>query len=62
MLSPTSWRSVAVLLATTMSLLVTSAIAGRWGSVPLLRTAMRTVVIGLSALLLSLAVGSLFDL
>jgi VIT1/CCC1 family predicted Fe2+/Mn2+ transporter len=62
MLSPTSWRSVAVLLATAMSLTVTSAIAGRWGRVPLLRTAVRTVTIGLSALLLSLAVGSLFDL
>jgi VIT1/CCC1 family predicted Fe2+/Mn2+ transporter len=62
MFSPASWRSVAVFVATAVSLAVTSAIAGRWGSVPFWRTVARTVVIGISALLLSLAVGSFFDL
>ncbi len=60
--TPDEWRTIAVLVTAAVSLCVTSAIAGRWGHVPMARTAVRSVAVGLSALLLSLAVGSLFDL
>lgn len=60
--SAPEWRTQAVLVAAGASLLATSIVAGRWGKVPIWRTALRTVVIGLIALLLSLAIGSMFEL
>lgn len=62
LISPPEWRSLAVLLAAAGSLMVTSLIAGRWGSVPIWRTASRTATIGAIALLLSYLTGALFDL
>lgn len=60
-LSPRGLRPGAVLVTAAGSLLATSFIAGRWGRVPLGRTALRTVIVGVIALLLSLATGALFD-
>ena len=62
LLAPSDWRSLAVLFAAAGALAVTSAIVGRLGRLPVWRTMLRTVVIGVAAMLLSLLVGTLFDL
>ena len=59
--APSDFRSLAVLATAAVSLLVTSLIADRWGQVPFRRTAVRTVAVGMIALLLSLATGALLD-
>jgi vacuolar iron transporter family protein len=62
LLSPSRLRPVAVLLGAGGALAATSGIAGRWGLVPAWRTALRTVTIGMAAMLLLLLIGRLFDL
>ena len=62
LLAPSDWRSIAVLFAAAGALAVTSAVVGRLGRLPVWRTMLRTVVIGVAAMLLSLLVGTLFDL
>ena len=51
-----------MLFAAAGALAVTSAVVGRLGRLPVWRTMLRTVVIGVAAMLLSLLVGTLFDL
>jgi len=62
LLSPSRLRSVAILLAAGGALAATSSIAVRWGRVPAWRTALRTMTIGMTAMLVSLLIGRLFDL
>ncbi|MBS1849167.1 MAG: VIT1/CCC1 transporter family protein [Actinobacteria bacterium] len=57
--APAPWRVRSTMVAVVCSLSVTSFIAGRWGQVPYGRTLARTVGIGLVAMLVTYAVGSL---
>ena len=59
---PSRARSVAILLAASGALAATSRIAVRWGRVPAWRTALRTITIGMAAMVVSLLIGRLFDL
>jgi len=56
------WRSIAVFVVAAAALTITSVIAARWGKVPVWRTVLRTVSIGMTAMVVSLLVGHLFEL
>lgn len=62
LLSPNHLRPVVVLGTAAVSLVATSFIASRWGQVPVARSVVRTVSVGVIALLVSLATGALLDL
>ena len=61
-LTPSEWRIASSLLAVSVSLAGTSIVLARWGQVPVARTILRTVVVGLIAMLATLLIGSWFDL
>ncbi len=61
LIAPDSWRVAVTFVAVVASLVVTSLVAARAGGTHVVRTLVRTVVIGTSAMLLTLAAGSLFQ-
>jgi VIT1/CCC1 family predicted Fe2+/Mn2+ transporter len=60
LLAPDSWRVSVTFAAVILSLVITSLIAARAGGTHVVRTLVRTVLIGTVAMLLTLTVGSLF--
>ena len=60
LLAPDSWRVAVTFVAVIVSLVITSLIAARAGGTHVVRTLVRTVLIGTVAMLLTLTVGSLF--
>jgi len=62
LVSPSSNRFPTTFFAVALSLSLTSIVVARWGSLPLWRTMARTVVVGVVAMLITFAIGSLFDL
>lgn len=58
---PRRSMGISTALAVALALCVTSFIAARLGGVPVLRTVLRTVSIGVIAMLITFAVGTLFD-
>jgi vacuolar iron transporter family protein len=60
--TPRSSRLPTTFFAVAVSLTLTSLILARWGQVPVGRTIVRNVCVGLTAMFASLAIGSLFDL
>lgn len=61
-LAPVQWRVPSTFFAVVLSLCIISVILGRWGRVPVTRTLLRTVAVGVVAMLVTLALGSRFDL
>ena len=64
-LSPDLAHKVAAaddVIAVALSLGLTSLALARWGQVPVARTIVRNVGVGVTAMFVSLAIGSLFDL
>ena len=61
LIAPDSWRVAVTFAAVVASLVVTSLVAARAGGTHVVRTLVRTVVIGTSAMLLTLVAGSLFQ-
>lgn len=61
-LTPEQWRIPSTFLAVVVSLCITSFAVGRWGRVPVAPTLLRTVAVGAFAMLVTLALGSRFDL
>ena len=60
--TPRSARLPTTFFAVALSLCLTSLVLARWGQVPVGRTIVRTVGVGLTAMFVSLAIGSLFEL
>lgn len=60
-LTPDQWRIPSTFFAVVVSLCITSVIVSRWGRVPVARTLLRTVGIGAFAMIVTLALGSRFD-
>lgn len=60
-LTPSTWRVPSTFVAVTIALGLSSAVVARWGDVPLGRTVARNVGVGLTAMAVSLAVGSLVE-
>jgi VIT1/CCC1 family predicted Fe2+/Mn2+ transporter len=60
-LTPSDWRVPTTFFAVTIALGLTSVVVARWGEVPLGRTVARNVAIGLTAMAVSFAVGSLIE-
>lgn len=60
--TPSSWRVPTTFVAVAISLAVTSGVVARWGDVPVGRTVLRTVSIGVTAMAVTFAIGSLFEL
>lgn len=60
--TPTNTRVLTTFVAVTLSLSATSFVLARWGDVPVGRTMLRTVSVGIAAMLVSFGVGSLFEL
>jgi VIT1/CCC1 family predicted Fe2+/Mn2+ transporter len=58
-----TWSTVlpTTFFAVVLSLSLTSIVVARWGSLPLLRTMARTVGVGIAAMLITFAIGSLID-
>ncbi len=61
LIAPDAWRVPVTFAAVVASLVATSLVAARAGGTHVVRTLVRTVVIGTSAMLLTLAAGSLFQ-
>lgn len=61
-LTPDQWRVPTTFFAVVVSLCITSVALGRWGRVPVAPTLLRTVAVGGFAMLVTLALGSRFDL
>ena len=59
--TPRSTRLPTTFLAVALSLCLTSLALADWGHVPVARTITRNVCVGMTAMLVSLAIGSLFD-
>jgi vacuolar iron transporter family protein len=59
--TPSDWRVPTTFLAVTIALALSSWVAARWGDVPLGRTLARNVVVGLTCMAVSYAVGSLVE-
>jgi VIT1/CCC1 family predicted Fe2+/Mn2+ transporter len=59
--TPSAWRVPTTFVAVTIALVLTSCVVARWGDVPLGRTVARNVFVGLTAMAVSFAVGSLVD-
>jgi VIT1/CCC1 family predicted Fe2+/Mn2+ transporter len=60
--TPRSSRLPTTFFAVALSLCLTSIVVARWGQLPMGRTVARNVGVGLAAMFISLAIGSLFDL
>ena len=60
--TPRSSRLPTTFFAVALSLALTSLVLARWGQLPVARTIVRNVSIGVTAMFVSLAIGSLFDL
>ncbi|HKA82717.1 MAG TPA: VIT1/CCC1 transporter family protein [Acidimicrobiales bacterium] len=60
-LTPSAWRVPTTFIAVTIALGLSSAAVARWGDVPLGRTVARNVAVGLTAMAVSFAVGSLIE-
>jgi VIT1/CCC1 family predicted Fe2+/Mn2+ transporter len=60
-LTPSTWRVPTTFVAVTIALGLSSGVVARWGNVPLGRTVARNVTVGLAAMVVSFAVGSLVD-
>jgi VIT1/CCC1 family predicted Fe2+/Mn2+ transporter len=61
-LTPSSWRVPTTFVAVTIALGLSSVVVARWGNVPLGRTLTRNVIVGVAAMAVSFAVGSLVEL
>lgn len=60
-LTPSAWRIPTTFVAVTLALGLSSGVVARWGDVPLGRTVVRNVGVGLTAMAVSFAVGSLVE-
>jgi VIT1/CCC1 family predicted Fe2+/Mn2+ transporter len=60
-LTPSDWRVPTTFFAVTIALGLSSVVVARWGDVPLGRTVARNVAVGLTAMAVSFAVGSLIE-
>jgi VIT1/CCC1 family predicted Fe2+/Mn2+ transporter len=60
-LTPSAWRVPTTFVAVTLALVLSSMVVARWGDVPLPRTVARNVCVGLIAMAVSFAIGSLVD-
>ena len=60
-LTPSSWRVPTTFLAVTTALALSSLVVARWGEVPLGRTLVRNVIVGVTAMAVSFAIGSLIE-
>lgn len=60
-LTPSTWRVPATFVAVTIALGLSSVVVAYWGDVPLGRTLARNVAVGLTAMVVSFAIGSLID-
>jgi VIT1/CCC1 family predicted Fe2+/Mn2+ transporter len=60
-LTPPDWRVPTTFFAVTIALALSSVVVARWGDVPLRRTVARNVAVGLTAMAVSFAVGSLIE-
>jgi vacuolar iron transporter family protein len=60
-LTPSHWRVPTTFVAVTIALGLSSTVVARWGEVPLGRTVARNVAVGLTAMAVSFAVGSLVE-
>ena len=60
-LTPSDWRVPTTFFAVTIALALSSVVVARWGDVPLGRTVARNVAVGLTAMAVSFAVGSLIE-
>jgi VIT1/CCC1 family predicted Fe2+/Mn2+ transporter len=60
--TPRSAMLPTTFIAVALSLVLTSLVLAHWGHVPVARTITRNVCVGMTAMLVSLAIGSLFDL
>ncbi|MGH9229690.1 MAG: VIT1/CCC1 transporter family protein [Acidimicrobiales bacterium] len=60
-LTPSDWRVPTTFVAVTIALGLSSGVVARWGDVPLARTVARNVGVGLTAMAVSFAVGSLVE-
>jgi VIT1/CCC1 family predicted Fe2+/Mn2+ transporter len=60
--TPRSSRLPTTFFAVALSLGLTSLVLARWGQLPVARTIVRNVGVGLTAMVVTLAIGSLFDL
>jgi VIT1/CCC1 family predicted Fe2+/Mn2+ transporter len=60
-LTPSQWRIPITFLAVTIALGLSSGVVARWGDVPLGRTVARNVGVGLTAMVVTFAVGSLVE-
>ena len=59
--TPSDWRVPTTFFAVTIALALSSVVVARWGDVPLGRTVARNVAVGLTAMAVSFAVGSLIE-
>jgi VIT1/CCC1 family predicted Fe2+/Mn2+ transporter len=59
--TPSDWRVPTTFVAVTIGLGLTSMVVSRWGDVPLGRTVVRNVTIGLTAMAVSFVIGSLVE-
>jgi VIT1/CCC1 family predicted Fe2+/Mn2+ transporter len=60
-LTPSTWRVPTTFVAVTIALALSSVVVARWGDVPLGRTLARNVAVGLTAMAVSFAIGSLVE-
>jgi VIT1/CCC1 family predicted Fe2+/Mn2+ transporter len=60
-LTPSAWRVPTTFIAVTIALALSSVVLARWGEVPLGRTLSRNVSVGLTAMAVSFAIGSLVE-
>jgi VIT1/CCC1 family predicted Fe2+/Mn2+ transporter len=60
-LTPPTRRVPITFIAVTIALTLSSLVVSRWGHVPLGRTLARNVIIGLAAMAISFAIGSLIE-
>ena len=57
-----STRLPTTFVAVAISLSLTSIVVARWGNLPVVRTMARTVGVGIAAMVITFAIGSLVDL
>jgi VIT1/CCC1 family predicted Fe2+/Mn2+ transporter len=60
-LTPSTWRVPTTFVAVTIALVLSSIVVSHWGDVPLGRTLARNVTVGLIAMGVAFAIGSLID-
>ena len=59
--TPSDWRVPTTFFAVSIALALSSVVVARWGDVPLGRTVARNVAVGLTAMAVSFALGSLIE-